>query len=155
VIGFANNQEGSGSSRRLEMNFRIADFPSDALSVKRLRAAFPNHFDCPDLLIEGYTNNDFFWPSGDSEPEHLVRLTRMICAERTVASGAFYREYLHRDPELLNEEELEVIAEDRRRLEDNYQFFKLADSPETARLLIQHVEAEGRNQALKRQAKGR
>ena len=129
-----------------EMDFRIASFPSDALSVKRLRAIFPQHFDGHGLIVDGYANNDFFFPFGAEQPTHLVRLTEMICDERVVAAGAFYETL--GDKELaVNVEEREAIDESKTRLEQNLQFFKLADSPETARLLIRQIEEQGEQQA--------
>ena len=139
----------------LEMDFRAASFPSDALSVKRFRALFPKHFDCPESIADGYSKNDFFLPQNACEPAHLVQLTELICDERIVASGGFKQCYVDRYPELLLEADREIIAEAKQRLEDNYQLFRLADSPETARLLIRQVEDEGRNQGLHRLAKSR
>jgi hypothetical protein len=139
----------------LEMDFREASFPSDTLSVKRFRALFPRHFDCPESIADGYSKNDFFLPQNPNEPVHLVRLTELICDERIVASGAFYQCYVDRHPELLEEEDHKIIGEAKQRLEDNYQLFRLADSPETARLLIRQVEDEGTNQGLRRLSKGR
>lgn len=134
----------------LEMDFRSASFPSDALSIKRFRVLFPSHFDCPESIADGYSKNDFFLPQNACEPAHLVQLTDLICDERIIASGAFNECYVDRYPDLLLEVDREIIAEAKQRLEDNYQFFKLADSPETARLLIRQVEDEGRNQGLNR-----
>lgn len=138
------------SERLPEMNFRIADFPSDALSIKRFRKIFPQHFDGPDRIADGYSNNNFFFPSDTEKPEHLMWLTELICAERTVAAGAFYRICMKFDPSyqgVLIDEDEAVLAENKERLEKHYQRLKLADSPEAARLLIRQVESEGENQA--------
>ena len=150
-----DDDEKVDSQTALEMDFRSANFPSDSLSVKRFRTLFPAHFDQPDTIGDGYASNDFFWPSGDGEPKHLAKLTKLICDERLVASGAFYRCYLDRYPELLNHEDLHWIEVSKRQLEDSYQQFRLADSPESARLLIRQVEEEGERQALQDQARGR
>jgi len=55
--------------------------------------------------------------------------------------------HVARFPEVLNEEDRDAIAESQRRLEDAYQLFKLADSPEVARLLVRQVKEEGTRQA--------
>lgn len=143
------------SSSRLEMDFRSASFPSDALSVARLRKVFPQHFDGSDTIADGYSNNDFFFPESTEQPHHLMRLTQLICDERVVASGGYYRSFKDKYPEVYEHDDVECIEHSKRRLEDNYQFFKLADSPETARLLIQQVEEEGEQQALRDRSKGR
>ena len=137
-----------------EMDFRAASFPSDALSVKRLRAIFPTHFDGHGLIVDGYTNNDFFFPSGPENPPHLMRFTELICDERVVAAGAFYES--HPDRKIaLNDEERESIAHSKVRLVENLQFFKLADSPETARLLIRQIEEQGEQQGRAAQSVSR
>jgi hypothetical protein len=145
----------SEASAHFEMDFRTASFPSDALSVKRLRAIFPENFDGPGFIVDSYANNDFFFPSGPEEPAHLMRLTEMICAERTVASGSYYWSHHTEYPDMLDGEALAAIAKAKRRLESGYQYFRLADSVETARLLISLVEEEGKRQGRQPQAKGR
>jgi hypothetical protein len=129
-----------------EMDFRAVSFPSDAVSVKRLRSIFTKHFDGRGLIVDGYTNNDFFFPSAPEKPSHLMRLTELICDERVVAAGTFYQTLGNEQIEL-NHEEREVIEDSKGRLEKNLQFFKLADSPETARLLIRQIEEQGAQQA--------
>lgn len=119
-------------------------FPSDSLSIKRLRTIFPHMFDKQDSIEGGYTECKFFFPSGAEEPDHLMRLTELLCDERTIAGGAYWRES---DPSVLNDEDREIIKESVQRLEANYQTFKLADSPEAAAHLIRLVEEEGRQQA--------
>jgi hypothetical protein len=136
------------------MNFRVAEFPSDVLSVKRFRVLFPDNFDRSDSIVDGHTSNNFFYPFGPGDPPHLDQLTELICDERTVAAGAFYRCYLDRDPDILDQEELDCVAKAKTRLEQNYQRFKLADSPQTARLLMKSIEEQGEVQAHEAQAKG-
>lgn len=132
----------------LKFDCRLAEFPSDALSVKRLRKIFPQHFDQPDTLHENFTSNDFFFPADVESPDHLVKLTDLICYERAVAAGAFFQALSNKDAGYtLNEEEQELIDRDKISLLDHYQFFKLADSPETARLLIRQCEEQGEHQA--------
>jgi hypothetical protein len=143
-----------------EMDFRSAEFPSDALSVKRLRKIFPENFDTPGVVMDGYANNDFFFPTAAEKPEHLHRLTNLICAERTVASAAFYACYARENEgdhsDQFNDDEHLAIDVAEEKLEREYQYFKLADSPETARLLIRQVEEAGERDARRQaQAKGR
>jgi len=138
-----------------EMDFRSAEFPSDALSIRRLRKLFPQNFDGHGRIADGYANNDFFFPTDMEEPEHLLKLTQLICDERTVASAAYYKRYLDRHPELLNAEDLDHVDQSKGRLVEHYQLFKLADSPATARLLIQQVEEEGSKQAERERAQSR
>lgn len=148
----------SRPSEDLEMDFRSAEFPSDAISIKRLRVAFRNHFDRPGPLIDGYCDNDFFYPfDSEKKTEHLRRLTNLLGDERTVASAAFYEQYLKLHPGSLSfdDDELRVIEGSRRRLETDYQYFKLADSPESARLMIRQVEEEGEKQASQSQTRRR
>jgi len=145
-----NYQKRERASQIAEMDFRAVSFPSDAVSVKRLRSIFTEHFDGHGLLVDGYTNNDFFFPSACEKPAHLMRLTELICDERVVAAGAFYQT-LYGDERGYDEEsqvieERECIEHSKSRLEENLQFFKLADSPETARLLIRQIEEQGEQQ---------
>lgn len=137
------------------MDFRVADFPSDALSVKRLRAVFPERFGrCDGALRDGYPECDFFAPGTDRiVSEHQLRLTELLGNERVVAAGSYFRRFLAQIPDVLDEEEWEVVALAERQLEEGYQYFKLADSPETARFLIEQVKAEGVAQAQARQSR--
>lgn len=138
------------------MDFRAASFPSDTLSVNNLRRLFPDRLDRPGVLRDGYVDYDFFYPSPHpSNPEPMVRLATLLDDERIVASGAFYRQYSSRDPSILDAEELEVMADAERQLAEGYQYFKLADGPETARLLIERVRTEGGEQARLRQSRGK
>lgn len=147
--------QGTDSEFPEEVRFQSASFPSDVLSVKRFRKLFPDHFDQPDLIRDGYPNNDFFFPSAAEKPDHLMKLTQLICDERTIAAGAYYRCFLKTHPDALDEEELRAIASSKATLEKHYQFFKLADGPESARLLIRQVEEEGEKLARKQQGKAR
>jgi hypothetical protein len=128
-----------------EIDFRLVSFPSDALSIKRFRTLFPDKFDQPGMLRDGF--GDFFLPTDKEEPDHLMQLTRLISAERVTASGAFHATYDHPPEMRLDTEELQCINKSKSVLEDLYQVFKLADSPETARLLIRQVQEEGERQA--------
>jgi hypothetical protein len=137
-----------------EMDFRAASFPSDALSVKRFRTMFPTHFDGHGLIVDGFTNNDFFFPQGPEDPPHLLKLTQLVCDERVVAAGAFYATLGNKELELTDEER-ESIARSKARLEKNLEFFKLADSLETARLLIRQIEEQGEQQGRAAKSIGR
>jgi hypothetical protein len=154
VVSEDSEQAKETDSDYREFDCNFASFPSDSLSIKRLRALFPKEFD-PPVRFDGSTGSDFFYPLDTEEPEQLVWLTEMLCDERIVAGSAYCKCFLDRHPELINDEDLVTIDHCRRRLEDNYQFFKLADSPETARLLIRQVEEEGEKQARSVQARGR
>lgn len=151
-----DSEQHTGAARdHLEMDFRIAEFPSDALSVRRLRKVFPNQFDGRGRIGDNYANNNFFLPVALEAPDHLVKLTQVICDERTIASGAFYERFLHQSPELLDKEDREQIERSKERLEEHYQFFRLANNPQSARFLIEQVELEGRVQADRIHQRGR
>lgn len=138
----------------VEMNFRAAEFPSDVLSVRRLRVLFPGNFDGPGFVGDNYVNNNFFYPSATERPEHLVRLNDLICDERTVASAAFYEQYLSNKGGL-DKDLRDVAADSKVRLAEGLQFFKLAADPEMASLLVKQVEEEGRAQAVARLGRGK
>jgi hypothetical protein len=134
------------------VRFSAVDFPSDALSVKRLRTIFPEEFDTgAGNLIDGYDN--LFFPVDHEHPPELVQLAEMISEERVLADYGFYRALETHTDEILDAECHECADIARKKLEQLYQRFKLADSPETARLLIQHIEEQGKQQA--EQDKGR
>jgi hypothetical protein len=127
------------------IRFPEIEFPSDALSVKRLRTIFPEEFDTGvGSLTDGYVN--LFFPLDHEEPAQLVQLSEMISQERVLAEYSFYRALETHPDEILDTECHECADAARKELERSYQQFKLADSPEVARLLIQHVEDEGRQQ---------
>ncbi len=130
------------------MKFESAEFPSDALSVKRLRKIFPSHFDAGGQDLE--PNAPFFSPLGADNPEHLVRLAGMISDERIVAVTAFFKEYerIHK-ADMITKDQYKTAALVKTDLENDYQYFKLADSPQTARMLIGLVELQGIEQARK------
>lgn len=158
VVSMPDSTDSAGDaydSGRLEMDFRAAAFPSDALSIKRLRVIFPDHFDGPGRIADGYEGNDFFYSGKAEQPDHLFRLNDLICDERIVASGGFYESYSQYRLELLDAEDRESIALAKARLEENYLFFKLADSPAAARLLIQQVEEEGNEQGRTKRGRTR
>jgi hypothetical protein len=128
------------------IRFSLIGFPSDALSVKRLRAVFPDQFDTGEgSLTDGYDN--MFFPIDHEQPPQLVQLAEMISHERTLAEYGFYRAIETRPGEHLDEECRWCASVSRRELERSYQQFKLADSPEAARLLIRQVEDQGHQQA--------
>ena len=137
------------------MDFRLAEFPSDSLSIKRLRQSFPEQFDAGGQEIDRRPS-PFFFPRGLEKPEHLVFLTDLISDERLVAVAAFFREYerIHK-VEMIFEEDHETIAIGKASLEQQYQYFKLADSPQTARMLIGLVELQGIKQAQQTKDKPR
>jgi hypothetical protein len=136
--------------RLLSIDFGVVEFPSDSLSVKRLRQIFPELFE-EGLLKDGYGR--FFFPLDHENPPHLVRLHDLLSAERVLADYAFYNAITPYPSETLDEECHWCADEARKELEQLYQDFKLADSPETARLLIRHVEEQGAQQG--KQAKSR
>ncbi len=119
------------------------EFPSDALTVKRLRQNFPEFFD-EGNLGDGY--GYFFFPYGDEKPLHLVQLHNLLSSERAVAEYAYLNVLDPYPSETLDDEYREYGIEARKLLEELYVDFKLADSPETARLLIRHVEEQGAQQ---------
>lgn len=132
------------------IDFGAVDFPSDALSMKRLRQSFPKLFDGGSLQ-DGY--GSFFYPLGPDNPDRLVRLADLISAERAVAEYAFWNVIDPYPSETLNDDDGEGAEYLREELEQLYVDFKLADSPETARLLIRQVEEQGAQQG--RRIKGR
>lgn len=147
-------KHNDSSIDRPQLDCRKAKFPSDVLSIARLRILFPDRFDHPDTIADGFSINDFFLPYGVRSTGHLTQLNEMICDERVIAAAAFVR---HHEGGLngLSPEEQESLSESKKRLEQNYQQFKLADSPSAARLLIQEVEQEALDLAIRSTARGR
>lgn len=133
----------------LLIDMGAVDFPSDALSMKRLRRSFPKWFDEGNLQ-DGY--GSFFYPLGPDEPAHLVRLADLLSAERAAAEYAFYNAIDPYPSETLNNDDRESAEYLREQLEHLYVDFKLADSPETARSLIRHVEEQGAQQGKARKS---
>jgi hypothetical protein len=133
-----------------DFDFRIAAFPSDALSVKRFRQMFPEMFEEGELR-GGF--GSFFFPADIEKPEHLVSLGMLISEERVIAVYNYYQGLEEVGIVFNDDESRRCVGEAEKNLEGLYQHFKLSDSPETARLLIQQVENEGRNQAER--AKGK
>lgn len=130
-------------TRDPRIDFGTCEFPSDSLSVKRLRTAFPELFE-QGCLKDGFGH--FFYPAGIAKPDHLVQLNTLLSAERTLVEYAFYRASEAFPGESLDEECHWCADQARRDLEQLYQQFKLADSLETARLLVQVVEEQGERQ---------
>jgi hypothetical protein len=128
------------------IDFADVEFPSDVLSFKRLRTIFPALFD-QGRLKDGFGH--FFYPMGTEKPGHLVQLNDLLSAERMVAEYAFLRAIETSPNELLDAECHECADIARKELETFYQVFKLADSPETARLLIRHVAEQGEQQGVR------
>jgi hypothetical protein len=115
------------------------EYPSDSLSIKRLRTMFPRWF-AHGRIEDGF--GSFFYPMDTEQPEHLVRLNDLLSDERTVA-GYAYRNTIDPYPgEWLDEESQGCMIQAKSQLELAYQQFKLADSPETARMLIRHIEEQ-------------
>lgn len=123
----------------------VINFPSDSLSVKRLRLVFPSLFDNGSALSNGVSA--FFSPEPGAK--HLQDLNDIINYERTVAEFGFYDEVDPFPSDTLDERCKQVRDEARDGLEMLYLQFKLADSPESARFLISHVEEQARQQAAK------
>lgn len=135
-----NSSHLTDKSRRI--CFSQIEFPSDTLSIKRLRAVFPNRFDSGvGNLTDGYDN--FFFPLDHERPSQLVQLGVLISQERVLAEYAFYNSIDPYPSETLDDECRWCADKARAELEQLYQDFKLADSPETARLLTRHVEEQG------------
>ncbi|VTR93413.1 unnamed protein product [Gemmata massiliana] len=133
-------------SRQSKIDFAAVEFPSDVLSVKRLRTIFPELFE-QGRLKDGFGH--FFYPIGGENPGHLVRLNDLLSAERMVAEYTFVRALETNPNEILDAECHECADLARKELEPLYQEFKLADSPETARLLIRHVAEQGEQQGVR------
>jgi hypothetical protein len=122
------------------------EFPSDALTIKRLRQSFPYFFDV-GMLSDGWNNyGSFFLPLGDENPRHLLQLNNLLSAERAVAEYAYLNALDPYPSETCDEEIHEYNVEARMHLAELYVDFRLADSPETARLLIRHIEEQGAQQ---------
>jgi len=123
------------------------EFPSDALSVKRLRETFPPEFFDHGNISDGWNSyGSFFLPIGTNDPLHLVQLHNLLSAERAVAEYAYLNALDPYPSETCDEEIHEYDIEARMHLEELYVDFRLADSPETARLLIRHIEEQGAQQ---------
>lgn len=116
------------------------DFPSDHLSVKRFRTIFPKFFDEGGALSDGVST--FFKPSNDRHPSHLEQLNDLINYERTVVEYGFYTAL-----NSIDDRSDAACKEAKEKLEPLYLEFKLANSPENARLLIQHLHEQGTQQA--------
>jgi hypothetical protein len=127
------------------------EFPSDPLSVKRFRETFPPEFFDEGNLGDGY--GYFFAPYGDGKPLHLLQLHNLLSSERAVAEYAYLSVLYPYPSETLDDEYHEYGVEARKHLEKLYVDFRLADSPETARLLIRHIEEQGEQQAKARKSR--
>lgn len=139
----------SGSANGAQWcSFADIDFPSDSLSIKRLRTMFPEMFDEGDGL--GDSGSYFFYPEDEKgdQPRHLLELDRLINDERTVAGYAFYNAIDPFPGETLREDDRDWAQKSRSDLEQLYQRFKLADSPESARVLIEHIEGQAMQQGV-------
>lgn len=129
------------------------DFPSDYLSVKRLRTIFPKLFDDGSALSDGFSS--FFEPSNDEFSTHLHRLNDLINYERTIADYAFYNSTDPYPSKTLDDRCKSEAEEAKQMLEPLYLEFRLADSPETARLLIRHIEEQGAKQGVQIKTRAR
>jgi hypothetical protein len=141
------------------VDLEIIEYPSDALSVKRLRETFhPDFFDRGTITDGWDSYGSFFFPLGHEKPLHLVQLHNLLSAERAVAEYAYLSVLDPFPSETCDDEIREYDLEARKHLEELYVDFGLADSPETARLLIRHVEEQGAQQAKavkSRESRGR
>ncbi len=131
------------------LDLRKVEFPSDALSIKRLRQLFPEDFDRDEPWEDG--SCVFFSPGSPRCDQQLEQLNTLLMLERIVVQAAFYLQL--GGAESFDPIELKNINDYKHDLEQHYQNFKLADSPETARLLIQQVEEEGIRHARKFQGR--
>jgi hypothetical protein len=125
-----------------EPNLDNIDYPSDALTLKRLRTTFPVLFHRKSLFEWPHD-----WLSSDADLEiwkSRVRLTDLIHAEHIVVGFSFGDAIKPHPRPGSSHTECEWACQ---LLELKYQEFRLADSPETARFLIQKLEKQGRDQA--------
>jgi len=130
------------------IDLETIEYPSDTLSVKRLRQTFPAEFFDRGMISDGWNSyGSFFLPIDTDEPLHLVQLHNLLSAERAVAEYAYLNVLYPYPSETCDDEIREYDLEARKHLEELYVDFRLADSPETARLLIRHVEEQGAQQA--------
>lgn len=92
----------------------------------------------------------FFCPEDGKgeQPRHLLALDKLINDERTIAGYAFYNAIDPYPGDTLREDDRCWVQECRSELEQSYQRFKLADSPESARFLIEHIEGQAAKQGL-------
>ena len=137
----------------LRLNWSELDFPSDHLSVKRLRTIFPELFDDGSALSAGAST--FFEPSNDEFSAHLQRLNDLISYERTIADYAFYNAIDPYPSKTLDDRCKSEAEEAKQMLEPLYLEFRLADSPESARLLIRHIEEQGAKQGAQIKTRAR
>ncbi len=141
------------------IDLEVIEFPSDALSVKRLRETFPAEFFDRGFISDGWNFfGSFFLPLGDEKPLHLLQLHNLLSAERAVAEYAYLSVFDPYPSETCDDEIREYDLEARKHLEELYVDFRLADSPETARFLIRHIEEQGAQQAKahkSRESRGR
>ena len=90
MYDISSAEDPAGSVPRGRMRRRVKldkiDFPSDSLSIKRLRTIHPESFDEGNHL-DGF--GDYFFPMWAEKPAHLVHLTDMLSAERILAEYAF------------------------------------------------------------------
>jgi hypothetical protein len=108
-------------------------------------------FDDGSSLSSGVST--FFEPSNDKYSSPLAQLNDLINYERTVADYAFYN-FIDPYPSPTLDEGCHLeTKEAKQKLASLYLEFRLADSPEAARLLIQHLEEQGAQQG--KQIKGR
>jgi hypothetical protein len=129
------------------------EFPSDALSIQRLRVIAPGDFDVVTDPEPIEIANLFFGRSYWSEEGWLHDLNELLGFERVVAQEVFHRTRGDHVPFGEDDETREII---RRRyleparpaLEQLYLRFRLADSPETARYLVVLIEQQAAAQAL-------
>jgi hypothetical protein len=122
-----------------KLAFSEIEFPSDSLSVKHLRAMFPNMFDEGSSLTGGVST--FFTPD-EAQAHHLYKLNSLVNYERTVADFGFFAQM-----DSVDERCKQEVAEAKKALEELYQDYRLAEGVETARLLIENIEKQGRKQA--------
>jgi hypothetical protein len=84
-----------------------------------------------------------------AKPTQLVQLDDLLSAERIVAEYVFLRTLETYPNEILDAECHACVEAARKVLEPLYLEFRLADSPETARALILHVEEQAEQQAVR------
>lgn len=123
------------------------EFPSDALSIRRLRHLAPHDFDIPMFEPDSLEPGNLYFGENGSRPEWIDGLNKMLGFERVVAQEIFHRTRGDRRPFGQDEEDRSLVRKlyldpARPTLEALYQWFRLADSPESARFLITLIEKQ-------------
>ena len=125
--------------------FAEIDFSKRPPISRATRTVFPELFDNGARYSAGFSS--FFEPSNDEFSTHLNRLNDLISNERTIADSTFYNAIDPYPSKTLDDRCKAEAQEAKQLLEPLYLEFRLADSPESARLLIQHIEGREKTTA--------